>query len=75
MEVELDRARDELASQKAALEKAWSEEKDLKVSLDDFHKENKLAIHQSEYIIQIMSSCMNTAYDHRDDDGARHSIT
>ena len=32
MEIELDRARDELASQKVALEKAWSEEKDMKVS-------------------------------------------
>jgi len=30
MEIELNRARDEISSQKNALEKAWAEEKDLK---------------------------------------------
>lgn len=45
MEVELDWARDELASQKAALEKAWSEEKDLKVSYSSLFCVHDLGSH------------------------------
>jgi hypothetical protein len=39
MEMDLGRARDEILSQKAALERAWNEEKDLKRMISDMTAE------------------------------------